>query len=133
VNLASRLEGLCKTYGVPIIISETTKARIPDWAVVELDLVAVKGKEEAIRIYALLGDESMARSEGFAQKYAMHAGMLDAYRQQRWHEARDALNNCRPAEPRLAGLYDLYASRIADFVEMPPGPDWRGIYVAETK
>ncbi len=133
VNLASRLEGQSKTYGVSIIISESTLATVPGWAAVELDLIVVQGKEEAIRIYALLGDELAGRSEAFAQFRSTHTKMLDAYRQRRWHDALTALDECRPEEPRLSGFYDLIAVRITDFLAVPPPPDWNGVYTAESK
>lgn len=133
VNLASRLEGQSKTYGVALVISESTLASVADWAAVELDLIVVRGKAEAIRIYTLLGDASVAQSESFAQLRAAHAAMLDAYRGQRWTDARAALARCRPLEPRLAGLYDLYAARINEFLEISPPPGWQGVYVAKSK
>ncbi len=133
VNLASRLEGQSKTYGVSVVISQSTRARLGDWAVIELDLLVVKGKAEAIRIYALLGNEMAGRSAAFAALAARHADMLDAYRRQRWADAQSALEDCRPLEPRLAGLYALYAARIAAFAANPPPPDWQGFHVAESK
>lgn len=133
VNLASRLEGQSKTYGVSLVISESTLAAIPDWAAVELDLIVVKGKAEAIRIFTLFGDASVAQSERFVRLREANAAMLDAYRSQRWSEARSTLDLCRSLEPRLAGLYDLYAERISEFLESPPPPEWKGIYVAKSK
>jgi adenylate cyclase len=46
VNLASRLEGQSKTYAVPIIISEETQRLAPDFAALELDLIAVKARRK---------------------------------------------------------------------------------------
>ena len=106
---------------------------MPDWAAVEVDLIIVRGKQEAIRIYTLLGDQSAGQSEPFAQLQASHAEMLGAYRERRWDEARTALEVCRRLEPRLTPLYDLYAARIATFLETPPPPGWQGVYVAESK
>src|SRR3546814_10052567 len=63
VNLASRVEGLCKLYGVGIVITEETRRQARDFAVVELDVVAVKGRAEAVRIYAVLGGPEMAATE----------------------------------------------------------------------
>src|SRR4029077_11998646 len=54
VNLASRLEGQTKAYQVGVVIGEATPAAAPAWAALELDLIAVKGKAEAVRIYTLL-------------------------------------------------------------------------------
>ena len=56
VNLASRLEGQSKTYGVDIVIGENTRRRAPDYAYIELDLIKVKGKQDAVRIFALMGE-----------------------------------------------------------------------------
>ncbi|HZX28422.1 MAG TPA: adenylate/guanylate cyclase domain-containing protein [Telluria sp.] len=52
VNLASRLEGLCKEYDTPLIVSEATMARCPGLAFRELGTATVKGKAQAVRIYA---------------------------------------------------------------------------------
>ncbi|MGH6903194.1 MAG: adenylate/guanylate cyclase domain-containing protein, partial [Geminicoccaceae bacterium] len=82
VNLASRLEGQSKTYAVPIIISEETQRLAPDFAALELDLIAVKGKRQAVRIFALLGEPEMAASAAFARLRARHLEMLEAYRRQ---------------------------------------------------
>ncbi|HUB97051.1 MAG TPA: adenylate/guanylate cyclase domain-containing protein [Stellaceae bacterium] len=133
VNLASRLEGQSKIYGVDIIIGETTRLAAPGWAMLEIDLVAVKGKDEAVRIFALLGDQHMNESEPFKTLQARHAAFLAAYRAQDWNGARAALAICRAAAPPLARLHDLYESRIAEYEASAPGADWRGVHVAETK
>ena len=56
VNVASRLEGQSKTYDLMTIVGEETMARAPDFAFLEIDLLKVKGKTSATRIFALLGD-----------------------------------------------------------------------------
>ena len=133
VNLASRLEGQTKAYHVGVIIGEATRAAAPKWAALELDLIAVKGKQEAVRIYALLGDAALAASPEFAAQRACHARLLDCYRVQDWAGAGAALAECRGGMAALAGFYDLYAERIAYFASNPPGVDWDGVFVAETK
>src|SRR5207244_881383 len=70
VNLASRLEGQSKTYGLSIILGESTREAAPSWAVLDLDLIAVKGKEEAVRIYTLLGDEAYSETPEFRAQAA---------------------------------------------------------------
>ena len=59
--------------------------------------------------------------------------MLKAYRDQRWRDAMAALEDCRQCDHGPAGLYDLYAARIAAFEENPPPADWSGVFVAESK
>ncbi|MFZ2005626.1 MAG: adenylate/guanylate cyclase domain-containing protein [Stellaceae bacterium] len=133
VNLASRLEGQTKTYHVGTIIGEATRAAASSWAALELDLIAVKGKKEAVRIYALLGDATLAQSADFQVKAARHDRMLASYRAQNWDGARAALAECRAAAPELAGLYDLYAERVDHFAANPPGAEWDGVSIMETK
>ncbi len=133
VNLASRLEGQSKTYGVDIVIGDATRAAAPSWAALELDLIAVKGKQEAVRIFALLGEPERAAAPEFAALCGAHDRMLACYRAQDWSGASAALTACRPLESRLAALYDLYAERIDYFIANPPGPDWDGVFVATSK
>ena len=62
VNLASRLEGITKTYGVELVISENTYLEVKDWFIVrELDSVAVKGKEQGLRIYELIAEKDRSK------------------------------------------------------------------------
>jgi adenylate cyclase len=133
VNLASRLEGQSKTYHVPLVIGEATREAAPSWAALELDLIAVKGKQEAVRIYTLLGDAELAQSPNFQALAEDHAAMLAFYRAQDWASAQAALERCRKSAPQLAEFYDEYENRIAYFTDEPPGADWNGVFVAETK
>jgi adenylate cyclase len=133
VNLASRLEAQTRTYGVDIIVSETTRAAAPGFAFLELDLIAVKGKTEAVRIFALLGSEAVAQTDRFHRLVETQGRFLSAYRAQRWAEARDLIKASRGLWDGLGELYDLYARRITIFEDDPPGPDWNGVYVAHTK
>jgi adenylate cyclase len=139
VNLASRLEGQTKHYHVSCIIGETTRELAPRWAALELDLIAVKGKQDAVRIYTLLGDADFAASAEFQAHAQRHDRMLACYRAQDWEGAVAALAECRDLNARMSGsynldgFYDLYAERIEFYVASPPGPDWVGVYVADTK
>ena len=133
VNLASRLEGQSKTYGVDIVIGEHTYDRADDFAVIELDLIKVKGKDEAVRIFALLGEPDTCESPEFKAVAGRHQEMLAAYRGQRWQEARELVAECRKLNGSLNGLHDLYDERLADYEANPPGKDWDGVFVATTK
>jgi adenylate cyclase len=133
VNLASRLEGQSKTYGIDIVIGQETAARAIAFATLELDLIAVKGKREAVRVFALLGGSEMAERAEFIKLRQLHDRLLAAYRAQDWAGARKLAAQCRQAWPNLDDLYDLYNSRIALFERHPPGTTWRGVHVAATK
>ena len=134
VNLASRLEGQSKTYGVDVVIGDTTYEVAKDsYATIELDLIAVKGKKEAVRIHALLGRKDVLDSPEFKTFYAKHSAFLAAYRAQRWEECEAAMVELRQLRPHLYGLYDLYEERIADYRENPPGENWDGVFKATSK
>jgi adenylate cyclase len=135
VNLASRLEGQCKTYHVDIVVGENTAEKIPDFALLELDQIKVKGKTEAVRVYTALGDEMFAQSPEFAQLKKQHEDMLAAYRGQKWDLARMKIATCKSKMNglNLGEFYNLYEERIAEFEKNPPPPDWDGVYVATSK
>jgi len=135
VNLAARLEGQSKGYGVNIVIGEITKDMAPELAYLELDLIKVKGKTEAVRIFCLLGKEDVAEDQNFRTLAKFHQQMLEAYAAQDWNKAVKRMKECRMlCEPyNLDGLYDLYEERIVEFQGNPPGEDWDGVFVATTK
>jgi len=132
-NIASRLEGLSRAYGVDIVVGEDTVRDAPGLAVLELDQVRVKGRDTPLRIFTLVGDAQLAATAAFQQLREVHATLLAAYRRQDWAAAHVALAFCRPLAPSLAALYDVYEQRIAEFELSPPPPDWDGVYVATTK
>ena len=129
VNLASRLEGLGKIYGIDLVIGEETAQRLGNPALIEVDLVAVKGKSEAGHIYTLPPDQ-VAEEQFISQ----HSALLGAYRRQDWASALRLLDDGRLAAARfLTPVYDLYRRRIARFqIEAPPA-NWDGVFTAEEK
>jgi adenylate cyclase len=135
VNLASRLESQSRTYGVSIVLGGVTAERVAErFALLQLDLIAVKGKAEAVRIFTIVGDKAFADSADFKQWQAAHDALLAAYRAKQWDTAEARLVECRErAQGRLAEFYDLYAERIAEFREAPPETDWDGVYRAVNK
>lgn len=134
VNLASRLEGQSGPYGTPIIVGESTQSEVADdFAFLELDLIAVKGKREAVRIFALMGDARDAVSDEFLALRREHEKMLKAYRARDWDGAQDALNACAEMPGAVEVLYELYAERVFHYSFDPPPEDWKGVHVAEMK
>lgn len=134
VNLASRLEGQSKTYGVNVVIGDTTNDVAKEsYATIELDLIAVKGKKEAVRIHALLGHKDMLDSPEFQAFRARQQTLLALYRAQKWDECEQLIAELRQTRPDLGGLYDLYEERIADYRLNPPGENWDGVFAATSK
>lgn len=138
VNLASRLEGQSKPYGLNIILgSATAKAAYDELAVIEIDLIKVKGKNEPEHIYALLGDEMVAKNPDFIALRALNASMLSSYRNQDWKSAYNGLELADGLIEKLGINMDdylfIYETRISEFRENPPGQSWDGVYTALSK
>jgi adenylate cyclase len=136
VNLASRLEGQSKNYGVPIIIGSKTASGLRDkFAVLELDCITVKGKTEPESVFTVLGRADVAGSDRFGQLQSGVAEMLTRFRQQDFTGAANSIARCREVDDDLGlgALFDLYAARIRLFEQNPPPPDWNGVFVLETK
>jgi adenylate cyclase len=144
VNLTSRLEGQSKTYGVDIVVSETTRDACGDrLAFLELDLIRVKGRQTPVRIFGLVGDGALWADRGFATFAERHAEMIWAYRRKAWDTAEAACVACRatlaqtpawvPAGCLLDGIYQVYQARIATLRADPPEADWDAVFTAETK
>jgi len=89
VNLASRLESLNKRYGTQILITEQVVKAIGDeYCVRPLDIVAVKGKKEAVKIYELINDKENATALDL-EKCKMYEEALEKYRFGAWLEATE--------------------------------------------
>ena len=131
VNLASRLEGITKVYGVGIAVGQATRAAAPHFAWRELDLVRVKGKNEPVAIYEPLGLSAGMDAASLDALVQWHAA-LALVRAQDWEGAERAIAALRQADPARR-LYALYLERIAIYRTAPPGPDWDGVTAFDTK
>jgi len=110
------------------------------YPLLELDLIKVKGKKQAVRIFTLIGEPALKGQDWFAQLKREHDAMLASYRAQQWDEAdrhMDAARAVVKAQPRLVNelraFYDIMAERMDAFRAAPPGADWDGVYVATGK
>jgi adenylate cyclase len=128
VNLASRLEGLNKTYHTRILLSERTQRAVADEFVCrEIDRVEVKGKHERVTIYELLGPLAADADGRWRRLAADFAEMLGAYRARDWGGAEARL-------ARLAAEWDgdgpsaEFARRIRELRAAQPGEAWDGVY-----
>ena len=127
VNLASRLEGQCSHYGFEMILGEETVKTLQGHQIVELDLLAVKGKSQPVKIYTAL--------ENFDQSNFIkdHNEFLSQYRAQKWQEALDHIKKYQSQIHEFHLYYDLFLRRINELKENPPENDWQGVFVADFK
>lgn len=129
VNLASRLEGLTKLYGVPIIISEFTYDRIKYSIMArELDSVRVKGKEKPVKIYEPFRDVDGYQKEG----YGIFNEAINLYRKMNFSEAMELFTKSYSILKKDIPS-SIYIDRCKELIQNPPAEDWDGVFTAKTK
>ncbi|HEY4068842.1 MAG TPA: adenylate/guanylate cyclase domain-containing protein [Burkholderiaceae bacterium] len=143
VNLASRIEGLTRHYGVDVLVGETTRAEAGDgepgdggaeWRWVEVDRVRVKGKQQSVTLFTPVV-EAVWGHPGFEEEMRLWRLALASYRLQHWDEAQALLqgldNDC--ADSALIGLYRQLLARTSQLRSTPPAPDWDGAHTFDNK
>ena len=130
VNVASRLEGRTKSYGVGILVGEATRNAVKDVVFREVDRVKVKGKDEAIAIYEPLGLASELSDQAREEVGLWHA-CLRSYRAREWDAAAADLSRLQRANPY--SLYALMAVKVEQLRGNPPAAGWDGVTVFDEK
>jgi adenylate cyclase len=136
VNLASRLEARTKDYRLPMVIgSRTADMAKQKFATMEIDLILVKGKKQPEAVFTVLGRAEVEQDPRCQELRELNTQMLARFRKQDWDKALELIQSCRKSANgfEVAGLYDMYEERIAAYRTDPPGPEWDGVYAAESK
>jgi adenylate cyclase len=132
VNLGARLEGINKVYKTAnnIIISEFTKNELSDNITTrELDSVRVKGKEQPVRIFELVGEKDIiVYSDEFLENYTQG---LAAYKKQEWDRAVAEFK--KSLDLNEDDVSSMYIKRCRHFKKHPPGDEWDGVFTLKTK
>ncbi len=131
VNLASRLEGLTKQYGVGTLVSENIVNAAPIAVYREIDRVRVKGKQEPISIYEPLGLIGEVGDQVLDETDRFHK-VLQRFRGQEWDEAERLLKTLLYSAPDTK-LYKVFLEQIKAYRVKPPGPSWDGVTIFTTK
>lgn len=131
VNLGSRLEGTNKEYDTRIIISEWTRAAVPEGIVTRrLGAVRVKGKRVPVGIYELRGLGTPSEQDGKAIA-AFEAGLV-AWGARRFDDAKARFEEVLTHWPDDSPARD-YLSEIDAFRDNPPSAEWDGVVSLKTK
>jgi adenylate cyclase len=125
VNVASRLEGRTKYYGVGILVGEATRNAVKEVVFKEIDRIKVKGKDEAVTIYEPLGPEGEVERK-VLDELKLWNQTLRAYRGQQWDQVEVSLLNLQRMNPECE-LYALYGERVTQFRRAPPPAGWDGV------
>lgn len=134
VNLGARLEGLTKEYGVKILISEFTRAKLTrqDLFTRDLDDIRVKGKLEPVKVFELMRPDIMKSESAIRSLADEFQGGRDAYRKQEWDKAQKHFMACLSLRPD-DGPADLYLRRIEEYRAQPTMAEWDGVYTFKHK
>jgi len=131
VNVASRLEGRTKDYGVGILVGESTRNAIRDVVFREVDRIRVKGRDAAITVYEPIGLESELGRE-MPGELKLWNQALRAYRAQQWDQADVSLLNLQRMNPGC-DLYRRFSEKVTQKRSSPPPQDWDGVTVFSEK
>lgn len=132
VNIAARLEGVNKIYGIYTLISETTYRKAGNKIVArEIDSINVVGKKEPVTVYQLLGypkdiDNRMNKTTD------NYFNGLYAYRNQDWEKAGRFFKAVLELTPD-DGPSKTMLLRCDEYKITPPPKDWNGAFTMKTK
>ena len=125
VNLASRLEGRTKYYGVGLMVGEATRNLVKDVVYRELDRIRVKGKDEPVTVYEPIGMEGQLDKRILEELKLWHQ-TIKIYRLQQWDQVDMNLLNLQRQNPNCY-LYEHYAEQVVKHRRNPPPPNWDGV------
>ena len=135
VNLASRLEGQSKNYGVLLVIGPVTESRLEGTAFsLPLDCIAVKGKHEGVNIFTAFHNPLSIDMPTWQNDKQRHEAMLDLYRRQEWNKALKAVESLKGCfNGQMDNYYDHWVDRIHEMAKMNLPKDWDGVFRATSK
>lgn len=136
VNLASRLEGQSKNYGVLIVLGPITAERLGDeYFTIELDCIAVKGKKEGVNIYTVFyNPTTQVELSTWHTAKDYHNLMLAHYRKQEWDKAIKLVNELKGEfDGQMDHYYELWLNRIEEMRNANLPTDWDGVFRATGK
>lgn len=125
VNLASRIEGLTKYYGLEILVSQTIAEACDDTFYFRfIDMVRVKGKEEPVSIYSVHEQEEVSRR---AKEFQIFNDAMRAYSEARFSETLKMIKELKKYQTDKR-LYNLYEKRCINLIAEPPDATWDGVF-----
>ncbi len=137
VNLASRLEGQSKNYGVLMVLGPITAERLGDeYFTIELDCIAVKGKKDGVNIFTVFYNPKDAEElKEWQHKREVHDLMLEYYRKQQWDKAIALITEVLRGSfnKGMDHYYELWLERIEEMKAANLPADWDGVFRATSK
>lgn len=129
VNLAARVEGLTKRYGVDVMISESThqRMRTPErFAMRRVGRVRVVGREQAITLYDVIDGAPEAQQDARRVTIADHERAVTAFFDAEFKLAREGFESCLARAPDDA-LPRYFLDRIDQLERDGTPAGWDGV------
>ena len=130
INLASRLEGVTKEYGIDLALGELAEPLVrEDFIVRSVDLLVVKGKTKPVGVFTVLDRRDSGSEPSWL---ALHEEAVRLYRagdfssaEKNWHEVL--------VQSPYDSIAKVFAVRCAELQRNPPGAEWNGVFVMTKK
>jgi adenylate cyclase len=133
VNLASRLEGLTRTYAVDILVGPTAADLVRDsFHLRSVALVQVKGKTKPVEIFALIGARNDPGDPEFLQRLETYEAGFRKFRERDFTQAKILFSQFLEFYPDDA-LAKMYLERALEYEEQPPDVTWNAVEVFKKK
>ncbi|WP_418185401.1 CHASE2 domain-containing protein [Aliarcobacter vitoriensis] len=132
INLGSRVESLCKYYDSKLNISNFTKDKLQEEYIFRfLDLVKVKGKNEPVEIWQVLG--SGEAKESLKEELDLYHKAIEFYKNSDFINALEIFESLENNENKTnKNIYKIYITRCKEFIKTPP-KNFDGVYEHTTK
>jgi adenylate cyclase len=133
VNLASRLEGLTKSYGTDLLLGESVAEMVRDeFHLLSVGIVQVKGKSQAVPVFTVLDEKSAALSPEKRRYLHAYEEGARAFRNRDFGGARELFGQALAAQPGDS-LASAYLASCETFLKTPPDSSWSGVHVMTEK
>lgn len=132
INLGSRVESLCKYYDSKLNISNFTKDKLQEEYIFRfLDLVKVKGKNEPVEIWQVLGKGEA--KESLKEELDLYHKAIEFYKNSDFLNALEIFESLENNENKTnKNIYKIYITRCKEFIKIPP-KNFDGVYEHTTK
>ncbi|MDZ4789495.1 MAG: adenylate/guanylate cyclase domain-containing protein [Blastochloris sp.] len=134
VNLASRLEGVTKEYGLELVVGHSVADLVRnDFHILSVDLIRVKGKIKPVEVFTILGKKSDQVNEKKRKILETYETAVALYRKLDFIQAQEHFSSCLE-DPATGILAKLYLKRCQALILDAPDPAlWDGVYEMKTK
>ncbi len=129
VNLASRLEGLTRTYGSSVTLSESTLLQLKNknnYQYRFVDIVKVKGKKKAVSVYEIFSGDSVHTAEVKQNTKSIFEEGLRLYYGRQFSEASVRFSRVLEKNSQDKAVR-IYLERCAEYMIKGVPDGWTGL------